>query len=47
VDEISKKYSKRTTLFAGTDIEQPSQMKQLYLSGGCTTRWDELMEVET
>jgi len=46
VDEINKKYGKRTTHIAGTGIEQNWQMKQEYLSDGFTTRWDELMEVQ-
>jgi DNA polymerase V len=46
VDEINKKYGKRTTHIAGTGIEQNWQMKQEYLSDGFTTQWDELMEVQ-
>lgn len=46
LDDINSKYGKRTTMFAGTGIEQPWQMKQQFLSPRFTTRWDELMEVE-
>lgn len=46
VDEINRKYGKRTTLFAGTGIEQDWQMKQEFLSPRYTTHWDELMETE-
>lgn len=46
VDEINQKYGKRTTLFAGTGIEQEWQMKQEFLSPRYTTSWDDLMELE-
>lgn len=45
VDEINTKYGKRTTLFAGTGLEQPWQMKQEYLSKRFTTCWDELVTI--
>lgn len=44
VDFLNRKFGSRTTLFAGTGITQPWQMKQQYLSNRYTTRWDELME---
>jgi len=46
VDEINKKYGKRTTHIAGTGIDQNWQMNQEHLSDGFTTQWDELMEVQ-
>lgn len=46
LDDINSKYGKRTTMFAGTGIKQPWQMKQQFLSKRFTTRWDELLEVD-
>lgn len=47
VDEINRKYGKRSTLFAATGIEQKWQMKQEHLSPRYTTCWDDLMTAKS
>lgn len=47
IDELNSKFGQRTTHIAGTGIEQPWQMKQQFLTKRFTTRWEELMEVNS